>query len=115
MLYFTGDSFSDIFESWNLHPFLTLRSNVIIFFTIFVLLPLSSLKQLNALRYTSILGILGTVYCALFMVIRYHDNSYSDQGRFYADLASDYRPSFDTESVTIKEIVSHYISVVCYV
>lgn len=100
-----GDSFSKVFESWGWNSFIAMRSNVIIIFTIFVLLPLSSLKQLNALKYTSVIGILGMFYCALFMVIRFHDQSYSVHGRFYLDLESELRPSFDREPLAPTELV----------
>lgn len=51
------------------------------------------------------MGLLGTIYCALFMIIRYWDNSYSNTGRFYRDLAVHFRPVFDTKQVTLSEMV----------
>lgn len=54
-------------------------------FTI-MLYPLSALRDLSALAFTSLLGNLAMVYTAGFMVARYLDGSYRPGGRFYDHL-----------------------------
>jgi amino acid permease len=101
-----GDSFSQIFDRFGLPAFFTARSNVILIITMSVLLPLSFLRRLDALKYTSFLGLAGTFYCAVFMVIRYIDNSYGTRGHFVNDLDSSLRPTFDESPMPIAELVS---------
>ncbi|KAJ1440206.1 transmembrane amino acid transporter protein-domain-containing protein, partial [Ochromonadaceae sp. CCMP2298] len=93
-----GDTFTSIFVSSGLSPALATRSNVIIALSSTVLLPLCSLKNLDALKYTSILGLLGTLYTAAFMVIRYLDGSYVEGGQFFGAVSEALRPSFDART-----------------
>ena len=72
-----GDSFSQILSSFKSLPsVVSLRSNVIVGLTSLVIFPLCLLKNLDALKYTSFVGIGGVVYCAAFMLLRYYDGSY---------------------------------------
>ena len=89
-----GDSFTSLATSFNLPRLLAERSNVILLITTFVLFPLCSLKSLNSLSPFSLLGLGGTLYTALFMVIRYLDGSYAAKGKFFAALAPALKPSF---------------------
>jgi amino acid permease len=68
------------------------RTNMILLLSIFVLLPLCSLKSLNSLSPFSLLGLGGTLYTAIFMTIRYLDKSYAPGGSFYSLIPS--KPSF---------------------
>ena len=54
-----GDSFSQIFKSFGLSDVLSGRNNVIIGLTTAFIFPLCCLKKLDALKYTSILGLIG--------------------------------------------------------
>lgn len=101
-----GDSFSQIFKTFGLPSLLTLRSNVIVGLTSLIIFPLCLLKQLDALKYTSILGLCGTVYCAIFMVIRYLDGSYRAGGKYFSTIASALQPKFGT--VTKVRAISIY-------
>lgn len=90
-----GDSFTSIAQSFKLPAMLASRNNIILLFSSFVLYPLCSLKSLNALAPFSLLGLLGTLYTAVFMAIRYFDKSYAVGGAFYGLLSAASKPSFD--------------------
>ena len=94
-----GDSFSQIFASLGLGPSISNRSNVIVGLTALFIFPLCSLKNMDALKYTSILGLLGTLYTSLFMLLRYLDGSYAPGGRFFAAISPALRPSFGDHTV----------------
>ena len=83
-----------MFKSLQLPPFLWDRNNVIVSVAVMVLFPLSMLKNLDALKYTSFLGLLGIVYCAAFLGIRYFDQSYLSGGQFFELIAENMRPAF---------------------
>lgn len=93
-----GDSFSQILSSLRLPGPLVSRNSVIVGLSSFVVLPLCCLKRLDALKYTSILGLLGTLYCAAFMGLRLWDGSYREGGRFFATMAANLQPSFNQAS-----------------
>jgi amino acid permease len=58
-----------------------------------VLLPLCSLKSLASLAPFSLLGLGGTLYTAIFMIIRFLDKSYATGGRFFSQIAL--QPTFN--------------------
>jgi len=87
-----GDSFSSLFKTFNLPLLVSNRSNSILLLTSLVLLPLCSLKSLSALAPFSLLGLGGTLFTAIFMVVRLFDGSYAPGGRFFTDLVL--KPSF---------------------
>eukprot|EP01038_Epipyxis_sp_PR26KG_P006856 gene6856-9390_t len=95
-----GDSFSQIFSSFGLPDALTQRSNVIVGLSSLFIFPLCSLKKLDALKYTSILGLLGTLYCAAFVSLRYLDGSYIQGGKFFSQISPALQPSFNARAVT---------------
>lgn len=99
-----GDSFSQIFQTFHVPAAYAHRCPVILSLTTLVLLPLCCLRQLDALKYTSALGLGGIIYCAIFMAIRYFDGSYAKGGQFALDIAENLRPSFNqrTESIVSK-------------
>ena len=73
------------------------RTNVIVGSALSVLLPLCLLKQLDALKYTSMLGLGGVLYCAFFVVLRFLDGSYRPGGKFFSLIDASLRPSFGTQ------------------
>lgn len=82
-----------IFQTFKLPALISERSNTIIALAGAVLLPLCSLKSLSALAPFSLLGLGGTLYTAIFMLIRYLDGSYRVGGQFFRDIAL--KPSFN--------------------
>lgn len=113
-----GDSFSAIFKTFNFPALITQRTNVILAMTMFVLLPLCSLKSLAALAPFSLLGLGGTLYTAIFMGIRYFDGSYAPGGQFFSSLAVAARPVFNKKgtgdlsklSILISMLSTAYIA-----
>lgn len=93
-----GDSFSQILSSYGVPKLYSHKCPVILGITSFILLPLCLLKQLDALKYTSALGLGGILYNALFMTIRYFDKSYAPGGKFAVDIAANLRPSFNVRN-----------------
>ncbi|RYH28750.1 hypothetical protein EON65_10980 [archaeon] len=69
------------------------RNNVILLLTSVVLLPLVSLRSLNALAPFSLLGLGGTLYTAIFMLVRFLDKSYAPGGKFFSQIP--FKPSFN--------------------
>jgi amino acid permease len=70
-----------------------------------ILFPLTILKNLDALKYTSFLGLSGVVYCAGFMLTRYVDQSYLPEGKFYNLISQYYRPKFDSSGLPLVSIL----------
>jgi len=91
-----GDSFSSLASTFKLQGFLSHRNNIILSITAAVLLPLCSLKSLNSLAPFSLLGLGGTLYTAIVMAMRYYDGTYAAGGKFFASLAANAKPSFNT-------------------
>ena len=89
-----GDSFSQILSSIPMGAQFG-RNSVIVGLSTAVILPLCCLKKLDALKYTSVIGLVGTLYCAGFMGLRLVDGSYREGGRFFATMAANLRPSFN--------------------
>lgn len=57
-----------------------------------VLLPLCLLRNLSSLAPFSLLGLGGTLYTALFMIVRLMDGSYTPTGQFFKEIA--FKPVF---------------------
>lgn len=69
------------------------RTNALLLVTVFVLLPLCLLRNLSSLAPFSLVGILGTIYTAVAMGIRYFDGSYQVPGGvFLADIPTEFQP-----------------------
>ena len=87
--------FAGLPDRWN-H-----RTSNIIILTAAVLFPLSLLKNLSALAFTSMLGAFAVLYTVLFVLVRGLDGSYSlaePVGRFLADGAI-IKPSFEKSTL----------------
>lgn len=100
-----GDSFSQLFQSLGLPPILSGRTNVILILSTVVIFPLCLLKNLESLKYSSIVGILGVVYCAIFMGIRYLDGSYRPGGEFFSSIKEGMKPSFNNKGTVIDNSI----------
>jgi hypothetical protein len=64
--------------------------------TLFLILPLCLMKNLNVLAPFSALGTSGIIVTALAMLVRYLDGSYLPGGRYYDDIDPSFRPQFGT-------------------
>lgn len=79
-------------QTFKLPAIISERSNTILALAGLILLPLCSLKSLSALAPFSLLGLGGTLYTAIFMLVRYLDGSYVSGGEFFKDIVL--KPSF---------------------
>jgi amino acid permease len=70
------------------------RTAVLVTLTSVVLLPLCWMKNLSSLAPFSLLGVLGMLYTAIAMTIRYLDGSYGVNGALRQHLASHLQPAF---------------------
>jgi amino acid permease len=76
------------------------RTSNIIAITSAILLPLSLIKDLSALAFTSILGFAAIMYTMVFILIRALDGSYKlGSGRFVLDGLIAAQPAFDKSSL----------------
>jgi sodium-coupled neutral amino acid transporter 11 len=96
-----GDSFSALARTFQFPSIFTHRNNVILAMTGAVLLPMCSMKSMNALAPFSILGHIGVLYTALVMFIRHVDGTYAPGGVFFESLAQSARPSFDLKNLPL--------------
>ena len=68
-----GDSFSAIFKSFGANEFVSNRNNVIVGLTSLLILPLCLLKNLDALKYTSILGLGKSIVVCTYVILLTHN------------------------------------------
>lgn len=80
-------------QTFQLPAVVSNRPNVILLLSTLIILPLCSLKSLTALAPFSLLGLGGTLFTAVFMLIRYMDGSYAPGGEYFADMIV--KPSFE--------------------
>ena len=99
-----GDSFAALARTFQLPSVLTHRTNVILAMTTGVLLPLCSMRSMNALAPFSILGHIGVFYTAVVMLIRYLDGTYAPGGVFFEALAKSARPSFGLKNLPLVNV-----------
>jgi len=72
-----GDVFTPLLSLAGVPSKINSRTSNIIMLTIFILFPLSMIKNLSALAFTSILGFSAVAYTMLFIVFRSFDGSYA--------------------------------------
>jgi len=81
-----GDVFTPLLKEAGFPDRWNGRASNIIVITSVLLLPLSLIKDLSALAFTSILGFGAILYTVLFIIMRYFDGSYRfPQGKFLQD------------------------------
>ncbi len=85
-----GDIFSALLRQTMLPDFITSRMGMICFIVVTVLFPLSLIRKLSALSFTSILGVGAVLYTSTSMVVRAFDGSYNVDpskpiGKFISD------------------------------
>ena len=96
-----GDVFTPLLHSIGVPDFINKRSTNIIAVTLFALLPLSLVKDLSALAFTSVLGSMAVAYTVVFIVFRSLDGTYAIgnvEGRFIKDHLIKL-PSFEKSSM----------------
>ncbi|KAG7373056.1 transmembrane amino acid transporter [Nitzschia inconspicua] len=95
-----GDVFTPLLAQAGFPAQYNRRTSNIIAITISLLLPLSLIKDLSALAFTSILGFAAIIYTVTFIIVRALDGSYQlPHGRFLQDPATIAAlPAFDRAS-----------------
>lgn len=88
-----ADTFRAIFASAGLH---LSRTNTLVGITSGILLPLCLLKNLSSLAPFSLLGIIGMVYTAFAMGVRFFGGAYAPAGALLPDVAAALQPAFGT-------------------
>jgi len=105
-----GDSFSSLAKSMGAPSFFYDRTNMILLMSSIVVLPLCLLQSLAALAPFSAIGMMGSIYTAIFMTIRYLDGSYCQGGRFFHDLPPTLQPVFDTRPNSVSKLTLVLVS-----
>jgi amino acid permease len=95
-----GDVFTPLLRQFGVPNQWNGRTSNILVLTTCFLLPLSLIKNLSALSFTSILGFSSIIYTVLFVVIRSLDGSYAlETGKFVADGLIAAQPAFTRMSL----------------
>uniref|UniRef100_A0A7S2Y2V6 Amino acid transporter transmembrane domain-containing protein n=2 Tax=Entomoneis paludosa TaxID=265537 RepID=A0A7S2Y2V6_9STRA len=82
-----GDIFSALLKTTNLPSALISRNSIILIVASCILLPLNLIRDLSALGFTSILGLVAVLYTVFFIVVRALDGTYALEpvGKFVAE------------------------------
>ncbi|CAM9375481.1 unnamed protein product [Ascophyllum nodosum] len=89
---FAGDLFSALAQTASFLPdILKKRAVDLGLLSLFPVLPLCLMKNLNALQYTSFFGVVSILYTVSFVIKRSLDGSYSEAGRFFEAIEAKYR------------------------
>jgi sodium-coupled neutral amino acid transporter 11 len=90
-----GDVFTQLLSQFKLLPLgWNTRSGNIVVITLLALLPMSLIKNLSALAFTSILGFAAIMYTVFFIVVRALDGSYKPGAKFVTDGSLALLPTF---------------------
>mmetsp|Transcript_916 Transcript_916/g.2844 ORF Transcript_916/g.2844 Transcript_916/m.2844 type:complete len:492 (+) Transcript_916:151-1626(+) len=90
-----GDSLASIATLAGAPALLTRPNPWIILTSVLVLFPLSLLRDLSALAFGSVIGNAGTLFTAMFTLLRLADGSYAPGGRFHMAIAEASRPKLN--------------------
>lgn len=95
-----GDVFTPLLDSAGVPSQFNGRTSNILIITIALLFPMSLIKNLSALAFTSILGFCAIMYTVLFIVIRALDGTYTlGSGKFVTDGVLATLPKFAKSSL----------------
>lgn len=96
---FIGDLFHALARSVNLP---VSRAQVVLGLTAAPLLPLSLLRNLSVLGYSSMAGLAGIAFTTFFVIKRALDGSYAPGSAFVKSLADKYKPQFGAAALAEK-------------
>lgn len=95
-----GDVFTPLLAQAGLPDSWNGRTSNILAITVALLFPLSLIKDLSALAFTSILGFSAIMYTVVFIIIRALDGTYKvGSGKFVTDGVIQALPSFEKSSL----------------
>lgn len=89
---FIGDLSAALAQALGAPALLHKRWVCLVALHVFPLMPLCLMKNLSALQYSSIVGVLGILYTTAFVVKRQLDGTYQEGGRFHSLIDVVYRP-----------------------
>ncbi|VEU40603.1 unnamed protein product [Pseudo-nitzschia multistriata] len=75
------------------------RVTCLLLLTVFILLPMCLVKDLDSISTYSTIGVVSIGVAAISMVIRYYDESYQLGGMYYDETKIEFRPSFGHETL----------------
>jgi hypothetical protein len=91
---FIGDLFGSLVSGITFVPnILRKRWTVLLLLHAVPILPLCLLKDLSALKYSSMTGLIGIVYTIFFTIKRLLDGSYGPGGKFYNLMPTKFQPA----------------------
>ncbi len=99
---FIGDLSAALAQALGAPTWLHKRWLCLVALHVFPLWPLCLMKNLSALQYSSIVGVLGILYTTAFVVKRQVDGTYQMGGQFHALIDSMYRPHKASHSALEK-------------
>jgi len=88
------DTFGSLFAGFGITGFSS--TSILLGLTSVVLLPLCLLKNLSSLAPFSLVGVMGMLYTAVAMAIRFFGTAYKKGGKFYNEIPANLQPSFGT-------------------
>ena len=105
-----GDSFTSLAKSMGAPALLHVRTNMILLMSFLVVLPLCLLQSLAALAPFSAMGMAGTIYTKIFMMIRLVDGSYRPGGKFFNDVVPALQPVFGARPLPVNPLTMVLVS-----
>jgi len=100
-----GDLGADLLRGLGIGGWIGERNNLLATVSAAILLPLCLLRDFTLLSYTSMLGVAGVLYTALFMAWRKLEGSYAPGGTFYTQIPKGSVPKFGTRFEGIKTLI----------
>ena len=74
------------------------------------ILPLCLIKDLSALKYSSMTGLVGIVYTIVFVGLRLWDGSYAEGGKYHALMPTKFQPAAQIEFPSTTKSILGYVS-----
>jgi len=84
---FIGDIFSSLLSGFipsSLPAAIPKRATILVLLSLSPILPLCLLEDLEALKTSSLIGLCGILFTAMFIMLRFFDKSYSSSGKYYS-------------------------------
>jgi Transmembrane amino acid transporter protein len=109
---FIGDLFGSLISGLTRIPSMyRKRWSILLLLHAIPILPLCLIKDLSALKYSSMTGLVGIVYTIVFVAIRLWDGSYAPGGKYHALMPTKFQPAgqleFPSSASTTKSILGY--------
>jgi Transmembrane amino acid transporter protein len=110
---FIGDLFGSLISGITSIPTMyRKRWSILLLLHAMPILPLCLIKDLSALKYSSMTGLVGIVYTIAFVAIRLWDGSYAPGGKYHALMPTKFQPAAQIEfpSSTVTKSVFGFVA-----